>query len=146
MKCALEILAMRELAEQNYAAEQARLDEECRIQHMGIIEDTFSYCENVIGPTFEKQALRRETPMYRLKGVIEKDRIGNKIFYPLTVESKKYANGENSYSPNHRSPLDVVSLHNYLKNYCFTVEFEESTYKQFGRGECNGYTMWVTIK
>lgn len=43
MKCALEIAAMKELAEKNYRIEQGRLDEECRVQHLQIIQDTIDF-------------------------------------------------------------------------------------------------------
>lgn len=145
MKCALEIVAMKELAETNYRIEQERLDEECRIKHMSIIEDTFNYCEEVIGPKLEKCALNREVPKFILEGVIEKDRVGNKIFYPLVAERQKYANGDRSYCPCYSKSIDVVSLINYLKNYCFTVKFEESTYKRYGWGECHSHLLTVTI-
>jgi hypothetical protein len=145
MKCALEIVAMKELAETNYRIEQERLDEECRIKHMSIIEDTFNYCEEVIGPKLEKCALDREVPRFTLRGIIKTDRVGNKIFHPLVVESKKYANGDYSYCPSYSKSIDVKSLINYLKNYCFTVKFEEITYKKYGCGECDGYLLTVTI-
>lgn len=146
MKCAMEIMMMKENAEKIYAAEQARLDEMCRINHVQIIAATITFCEEVIGAEFEKLANSRRDVYHCTRGVIEQDRLGNEIFHPLCKEvGCRYANGEDSYSPNYNIAYDVATLNAYLSQYCYTVNWSTAIYKKYGSGAHYGKKLEVKI-
>lgn len=145
MKCALELLTMKAEAEKQYEIKQITLDEECRINHMIIIEKTFDFCETVIGPALEKCALNRKTPIFTLMGGFEKDRVGNLIFYPLVRDGKYYADGTPSEKLNMANPYDVFTIKNYLENYCFNVSWKEMWYRRYNCGYQKGVKLFITI-
>ena len=145
MKCALELSVIKEKAEKQYEIEQAILDENCRINHVNIIEKTIEFCENTIGPELEKCALNRRTPTFTMRGDFEKDRVGNLIFYPLVRDGRYYANGKPSEKMDETNPYDMFTIKNYLESYCFNVSWEDEWYKRYNFGDIKGVKLTVTI-
>lgn len=135
MKCMAEILAIRLEAEMEYQAEQKRLDEEANLKLLERIEKTIQFCETTINKHFEEQAKRRVTNFYYdTKCVVEKDRLGNKQIILLDIDSVRYANGDISKSPSATKRYDYETLINYLAQFCYKVEFTDSSYKTYGSG------------
>lgn len=147
MKCALEIMAIKEEAEKAYALEQARLDEECKVKYAEIIAVSFAFCEEVVGAELEECAKNRNNLCYRLKGVVEEDRLGNKLFCPLYEDGRKYANGNKSYTYNSsKTAYSIDALTNYLEQFCYTVKWNDSQYMRYGCGCKGAVELEVTIK
>lgn len=146
MKCAIEMIMIKNEAEKNYELEQLRLDEECRKAHLETIIKTIAYCEEVIGPSLEKKAMNREIPCFTLAGCIRKNRVGDKLFSPLTGGSRIYANGDFSYDIKYSETYDVETLKNYLEQYCYKVSFSDYYFKTYGIGRRCGDRLEVTVK
>lgn len=144
MKCAMEILMIKEEADLIYAIEQAKLDEQCRIKHQSIIAETIKFCEEVISPAFEALAKDRKKLCYTLSGSISADRLNNQLFRPL-VEGKQYANGDQSYDPSTKIVYDVKTIEEYLVQFCYSVKWSEIGYKSYGCGCRAGKNLVVTI-
>lgn len=144
MKCAFEIAMIKNEAEKNYELEQLKLDEECRKAHLETVIKTIAYCEEVIGPSLEKKAINRETPCFKLKGWIYENRVGDKLFSPLTYD-RTYANGDFSYSVKYSETYDVETLKNYLGQYCYKVSFSDYHFKTYGIGRRCGDMLEVTV-
>jgi hypothetical protein len=139
-----EILLIREDAERKYQEEQRRLDKEAEVKYLKRIENTIEFCETTLNDSFEEQAKNRHNTFhYDINCVIKKDRLGNKQIIPL-VKNGEYANGEVSRCPSSTIKYDYNTLINYLAQFCYQVEFAESSYKRYGSGSHNS-TM-VTIK
>lgn len=140
-----EILAIRLEAEMEYQAEQKRLDEEAKLKYLERVEKTIEFCETTINKHFEEQAKRRVTNFYYdTDCVVDKDRLGNKQIVLLEIDSVRYANGNISKSPSRTKRYDYETLINYLAQFCYKVEFTESSYKTYGSGSHN--CLKLTVK
>ena len=144
MKCAMEILMIKEEADVIYAIEQARLDEQCRIKHQSIIAETIKFCEEVISPAFEKLAKNRKELCYTLSGDVSLDRLNNQLFSPL-VKGVSYANGDPSYKPDTNIIYDVKTIEEYLAQFCYSVKWSKKGYMRYGWGCQVGKELVVTI-
>lgn len=144
MKCMAEILLIREDAERKYQEEQRRLDKEAEVKYLKRIENTIEFCETTLNDSFENQAKHRYNNFYyNMNCVIEKDRLGNKQIIPLEKDGE-YANGDISRCPSNTIKYDYNTLINYLAQFCYQVEFTESSYKRYGSGSHK--SVMVTIK
>jgi hypothetical protein len=143
MKCAMEILMIKEEADVNYAIEQAKLDEQCKIKHKLIIAETIKFCEEVISPAFEELAKNRKELCYTLSGGISSDRLNNQLFSPL-IEGERYGNRGLSYKPSTKV-YDVKTMEEYLIQFCYSVKWSEMTYMRYGWGYQKGKDLIVTI-
>lgn len=146
MKCALEIMMIKEEAEKAYAFEQARLDEKCKIKHAEIVANTIKFCEETISLHLEELAATRQIPSFYIEGVVKTDRIGNEIFYPLEEEGYTYANGQKSYRYNSEIAYDVKTMTTYVEQFCFSTKWWDTTYKRYGWGECKSREFKVFIE
>lgn len=144
MKCAMEILMIKEEADVIYAIEQAKLDEQCRIKHQSIIAETIKFCEEVISPAFEELAKNRKELCYILSGGISLDRLNNQLFRPL-VEGERYADGNPSYNLSTKIVYDVKTIEDYLVQFCYTVKWSKMDYMCYGCGRRVGKNLVVTI-
>lgn len=146
MKCALEILAERAIAEEKYQEEQARLDELCRMAYSKIAENSIKFCETRVNEDLENKARKRYSLVCDYQGVFEKDRLGNTVFYLLKDDPNfVYANGDPSYVPDRSMGYDPQIIADYLKQFCIESRTFESTFKMFGSGVCRGVTLQVFI-
>lgn len=144
MKCMYELQKIRKEAEDELAKENARLDELCRQKHTEIIAKTYEFCEMVIGPALERMASRPTSCVYyHQNGKIETDRLGNKIWHPLTVNTH-YADGSPSYAPE-KQGYDVKTLDAYLKHHCLNPKWSKQDYKRYSWGVCEGIRLEVEV-
>lgn len=144
MKCAKEILGIKEKAEIQYQQEQARLDEVCRINHEKIIAQTLDFCEK-ISEDFVRQATNRYSRLeYNIYCILTEDRIGNQIIQPLESDSVLYANGDHSYVPS-STKYDKKTLIDTLSEHCYKVELQKHYFKTYGWGEREGSRIIITL-
>ena len=59
MLCAAELLMMKEKAEKDWEKEQERLNAECALEFIEIVENTIKFCEEKIGKDLEEKAEKR---------------------------------------------------------------------------------------
>lgn len=116
MKCAMELIKIKEEAEKEY---EIYLDELCKKAHLEAIEDTIKWCENTIGPKLESNAKNRLKIEFEMRGQLKKDRLGNSIFYPLE---------EGYHKITAFRYYDVITLTNYLSQFCYKVDFSHEWY------------------
>ena len=144
MKCAREILEIKEKAKILYQQEQMRLDEACRENHKKIIAQTLDFCET-ISEDFVRQAAKRYSRLeYNIYCVVTEDRLGNQIIQPLKFEGFRYANGDESRVPS-STMYDKKTLIDILSKYCYKVEFQKHYYKTYGCGEQVGSKIIITL-
>lgn len=145
MKCAKEILEIKEKAEIQYKQEQARLDEACRVNHEKIIAQTLDFCEK-ISEDFVRQATNRYSHLeYNVYCVLTEDRIGNQIIQPLRSHGLRYANGEESHVPSSTIAYDKKTLMDTLSKHCYKVELQTHYFKTYGWGERAGSRFIITL-
>lgn len=144
MKCAREILEIKEKAEIQYQQEQIRLDEACRENHKKIVAQTLDFCEE-ISEDFVRQAAKRFSRLkYNINCVLTKDRIGNQLIQPLRFQGFLYADGEESFVPS-STTYDKKTLIDTLSKHCYKVEFQKHYYKTYGCGEQVGSKIIITL-
>lgn len=146
MKCALEFIAEKALAEEKYQEEQARLDELCRIAYSKLAENSITLCETVINKEIEKCAKERRPLSFTLRGAYSKDRLGNEIFYLLSKDSIRYANGMYSYSKDTSKGYSLQTISEYLSQFCIKTRIYESDYMSYGCGCCPGIAIEAYIE
>ena len=134
MLCKLELNAIKMMAEKEYEKEQKRLDEIAKEKFQHIKEETISYCENELNEIFLKKAEKRETLAFTQKFHLKEDRLGNTLAYALKLENCTYADGGFSYCPDEKHIYDLKTMESHLKNHCFSVDYKDSNYMQYGRG------------
>ena len=144
MKCAREILEIKERAKILYQQEQMRLDEACRENHKKVIAQTLDFCET-ISEDFVRQAAKRYSRLeYNIYFVVTEDRLGNQIIQPLKFEGFRYANGDESRVPS-STMYDKKTLIDILSKYCYKVESQKYYYKTYGCGEQVGSKIIITL-
>lgn len=144
MKCAKEILEIKERAKILYQQEQMRLDEACRENHKKIVAQTLNFCET-ISEDFVRQAAKRYSRLeYNIYCVVTEDRLGNQIIQPLKFEGFRYANGDESRVPS-STAYDKKTLIDTLSKHCYKVEFQKHYYKTYGCGEQVGSKIIITL-
>lgn len=144
MKCMYELQQIRREAEKKLAEENARLDELCRQKHIETIAKTYEFCEMVIGPALERMASHPTSCVYYIQnGDIKTDRLGNRVWYPLKVDTH-YADGSPSYAPE-KQGYDVNTLDAYLKHHCLVPKWSKQSYKRYSWGVCEGIRLEVEV-
>ena len=141
MKCALELVAEKALAEQKYQAEQERLDNLCRMAYSRIAENSITLCETVINKEFEKCARERRPLCVILDGAYSRDRLGNEVFYLLKEDKIRYADGRYSYSIDTSKGYDLQIIKDYLSQFCIETNIFESSYMSYGCGCRSGVSL-----
>ena len=146
MLCKLELKSIKMIAEREYAEEQRKLDEIAKEKFQHIKEETISYCENELNGIFLKKAENIEPLTFTKKFHLEKDRLGNILAYSLKLENYKYANGDLSYCADAKQIFDLSTMESHLKAHCFSVDYEDSFYKQYGFGDRKSKTMIISAE
>ena len=144
MKCALELTAIRKMADVAWAEEEAKKDAEARKDYKIACANTINFCDNKLDEIFTDLALKREEICYSDKIVTSKDRLGNIIFRFVKPDGRKYANGDLSYSIDILSPTYSWStLSSYLHKHCFTIKTSNDSYAHYGWGteDCTRITI-----
>ena len=134
MKCAREILEMRDLAELEYQLEQATLDAKAALDFEEAKKNAIDFCDTAINAALELSANRREdnpTASYRIARCT--DRLGHQLCQVISPDGRRYADGKLSYAPG-GSFLALVTLEDYLADHCFIVTFDDATYPMYGAG------------
>lgn len=134
MKCALELITIKEIAKMEYEAEQRELDRIAKEKFENLSENTVRWCDTVLNDIFVKKAEAREPLEAVFKMSLTKDRLGNYIFTVIEKDGLIYANGKCSYSAIGQQISEKI-LKTYLENLCFKVEFKEDWYKKYGWGD-----------
>ena len=146
MLCKLELKTIKMIAEREYMEEQRKLDEIAKEKFQRIKENTISYCENELNEIFRRKAEKIEPLTFTKKFHLEKDRLGNILAYPLKLENCKYANGDLSYCADAKQIFDLKTMESHLKAHCFSVDYEDSFYKQYGFGDRKSKTMIISAE
>ena len=133
MKCVLELNLIRAEADRIYEEEQKALDQAAKVKFANATERAINYCEEVIGKHFEEQAQSRMDIEFDVRGELNRDRLGNYTITLLEFDCC-YANGVKAYKPI-GDTLALEPLKEYLKQFCFSVEEVQDTYKWYGIGE-----------
>ena len=149
MKCALEMLKIQQETRKLWALEQERKDEECRKEHLQIIENTILFCETYVQEELEKQA-RKLTDEPNLIAISfrakqKSDRLDHCLFSRLYADGRIYADGTRSYSVED-TIYDLEILTKFLEEHCFTVEVSSDGYCHYGSGLQSGIKIEVSIK
>ena len=134
------------IAEREYAEEQRKLDEIAKEKFQHIKEETISYCENELNEIFLRKAENIEPLTFTKKFHLEKDRLGNILAYSLKLENCTYANGDESYRPDEKQIFDLKTMESHLKAHCFSIDYEDSFYKQYGFGNRKSKTMVISAE
>ena len=134
------------IAEREYAEEQRKLDEIAKKKFQHIKEETVSYCENELNEIFLKKAENIEPLTFTKKFHLEKDRLGNILAYSLKLENCTYANGDESYRPDEKQIFDLKTMESHLKAHCFSIDYEDSFYKQYGFGNRKSKTIVISAE
>ena len=146
MLCKLELKSIKMIAEREYVEEQRKLDEIAKKKFQHIKEETISYCENELNEIFIKKAENMEPLTFTKKFHLEKDRLGNILAYSLKLENCTYANGDESYRPDEKQIFDLKTMESHLKAHCFSIDYEDSFYKQYGFGNRRSKTMIISAE
>ena len=146
MLCKLELKSIKMIAEREYEEEQRKLDEIAKKKFQHIKEETISYCENELNEIFLKKAENIEPLTFTKKFHLEKDRLGNILAYSLKLENCTYANGDESYRPDEKQIFDLKTMESHLKAHCFSIDYEDSFYKQYGFGNRKSKTMVISAE
>ena len=146
MLCKLELKSIKMIAEREYEEEQRKLDEIAKKKFQHIKEETISYCENELNEIFLKKAENIEPLTFTKKFHLEKDRLGNILAYSLKLENCTYANGDESYRPDGKQIFDLKTMESHLKAHCFSIDYEDSFYKQYGFGNRKSKTMVISAE
>ena len=146
MLCKLELKSIKMIAEREYAEKQRKLDEIAKEKLQHIKEETIAYCENELNEIFLKKAENIEPLTFTKKFHLEKDRLGNILAYSLKLENCTYANGDESYRPDEKQIFDLSTMESHLKAHCFSIDYEDSFYKQYGFGDRKSKTMIISAE
>jgi hypothetical protein len=146
MLCKLELNVIKTMAEKEYAEEQKRLDGIAQENFQHIKEETISYCENELNKIFREKAEKREVLTFTKKFHLEKDRIGNTLAYGLSLDGYRYADGDFSWRPDEKEVFDLKTMEAYLKEHCFSIDYEDSTYRRYGLGYLESTTMTISAE
>lgn len=146
MKCAAELIAIKQVAEAEYQAEEHKKDMEALLAFQQMKENAVNFCETTINSTMIEKAQNREPLSMTFKIEVNKDRLGNKYFYPIVRDKYTYANGKPSYYPNSSIAYAFDTLVDYLKEHCFEIECNDySSYERYcwGSQRCSKINVFV---
>ena len=149
MKCALEMLKIQQETRQAWELEQREKDEECRREHLHIIQNTVEFCETYIQEHLEKVARRvtnEPTEIAIAIKVREKsDRLNHNLFSMIYRDGQIYSNGTISHSVAEEIyDLDIFTK--FLEEHCYTVEKFDDGFYHYGSGYQNGQRIEISVK
>lgn len=148
MKCAVELLAIRAKADEEYRIEQERKDLEAFKEFMAITKETINFCDT----TINDRLVERAEDKYRFGGNIKvnyiidltTDRLGNNLFQIVTSDTKRYKDGGFSYSPKGQYySYDI--LKDYIESHCLTITLKAEVRRKYGYGECEYINMTIEV-
>ena len=144
MKCAAELLSLKEEYEVRKIIEE-KIKKEKQKEKNSILElETVRYCEEVIGKRLETKAKSGQEIATIQVGIIESDCVNRKHFFFLEEEGRRYRDGKKSFVPSKKSIL-MDTLEDYLKSFCLKVQYEEYEFYSYGLGKCKATKIVVTI-
>lgn len=134
MKCVAEIRMMREKAERDYVAEQARLDILAVSQYKERVKNTIDFCETTVNQFFIDEAKSRvDKPCFKLFCTIKEDRIGIDTIFDMDKQKSNYADNRAEYLVG-KPILDLETFITYLIQHCYKVKVCDSHYWTYGYG------------
>lgn len=145
MKCAIELMAIRAKAEEDYKLEEEHKDFIALKEFMETTKRTINFCENRVNDTLVDRAKSRG---YNIEvGYLidyTYDRLGNKLFKFVTSDNKRYKDGGYSYSPKGEY-YSFDTLKNYLESHCLEVSTERVVKRKYGYGERNYINLIIKV-
>ena len=143
MKCAAELITIKQQAEYEHQMAMRKKDEECRARQAELKAVAINYCENYIGRELERLARENQIMYIRLDGIVRTDRLGKEYFYPLIETPHCYANGKSSFDPDMNNPLDLGAIVEYLDKFCIKVTSRVQHYDRYGWGTIRGLMLEI---
>ena len=146
MKCALELLAIKQVAIENWEKEEKMRDMEALLVHEEIVTKTIDFCDTVINDALVEQAEKRcRNILYRIGKIkIKTDRLGNEHFSLVKRGERLYANGDYSYIICDEE-YDYNTLKDYLSAHCLKLNKLESSYCVYGWGSFDCFDITVEV-
>lgn len=146
MKCANEIIALRERANVEYEMEQKRLDDLCRQEYATIITNTVRFCNEIVDGKLTERAKGREPlKVSIILSTTHCDRLNHKLARYISPDGK-YANGDTAYCyARGWGFLDIDVLCDYLKKHCYSVSVVASETRIYGLGFQDTLTLDVSV-
>ena len=145
MKCAIELIAIKAKAEEEYELEEERKDFVALKEFLEATKRTIELCENDINDTLIYRAEHRYSVL-KIDYLIDYsyDRLNNKLFRFVTSDVKRYKDGSFSYSPKGEY-YSFDTLKNYLESHCLEVSTEKTTRRKYGYGECDYINLTIKV-
>lgn len=138
---------MKAKAEAEYKAEQERLDQIAHEERRQNALKTIEYCETTINDFFVESAKsRKENPQFEIKVVIYEDRNSFEYIRPLKKVKSKYADSRTEHRPDDEIKFDLITLVEYLSQFCYTVKIVEDDYWHYGWGNLISKKIIVSLE
>lgn len=148
MKCAIELMAIRAKAEEDYKIEEERKDLVAFKEFVEATKRTIDFCENDINDALIYRAENKNRIFTSIKVdyLIDYtyDRLGNKLFKFVTSDVKRYKDGGFSYSPKGEC-YSFDTLKNYLESHCLEISTERVVKRKYGYGECDYINLTIKV-
>ena len=144
MKCALELITIKEVAETKYLMEEELKDAEAREWYKTICNDTINLCDTTINDKLISLATNRKQIKVSYKVVFSEDRLNNKLFRFVKATDKRYADGRISCCPM-GSYYSFDTLQTYLSEHCINLECLADEYDWYGYGTYNCVLITISI-
>ena len=145
MKCAIELMAIRAKAEEDYKIEEERKDLIALKEFVETTKRTIDFCENEINNALIHRAESRGyniSVSYLIDYTY--DRLGNKLFKFVTSDTKRYKDGSFSYSPKGEC-YSFDTLKNYLESHCLEISTERVIRRKYGYGERDYINLTIKV-
>lgn len=131
MNCAAELIVMKEIAENEYRAEEKRRDMEAVQNHRKVVEDTIQFCETEINDCFVNLAKQRENLAVKMKLCP----VLNHLNYEhVQVLKKDHPVKDRENHVPAGNVYDLPTLKEYLEKHCFVVEAADGIFYRYGLG------------
>jgi hypothetical protein len=146
MKCANEIIALRERANVEYEMEQRQLDDLCRQEYATIITNTVRFCNEIVDGKLTERAKDREPlKVSIILTPINCDRLNHRLVRYISPDGT-YANGDTAHCyARGWGYLDIDVLCDYLKKHCYSVSVVTSQTRIYGLGLKDTLTLDVSV-
>ena len=122
MKCAKELIIVKEIAIAKRDAEERQKDLEAMAVYHQRCADTIVFCDTIIDEKLTEQAEACKPILIKIKGYFQTDRIKNEYFVPYEG----------------RTLLSVNTLKEYLEQHCLVCEFGKESFP-YKRGKTTTY-------
>ena len=119
MKCARDLETTK-----NMVIAEAERKAICKAmeEHQRACEEAIKFCEEVIAPALEEQANNGKELIYHKSVRFETDLLNNKHFYLYNLICYKYNNKIETRDVPTSEKMDLNTLQQYLRKYCFSCE------------------------